>query len=145
MSFLEKIGGFLGGGFGEKMGGVIDQLVRDKDLADRLKHEFSTLIAQQEHALRMAAVDSEKEADRQQQETIRAELAQSDEYTKRTRPMLARRSWWAVLAYVGAGVISAGVTAIPDVPTDWAILTVLASPVLTYMGVRTFDKWKLGK
>jgi len=145
MGLLDKIGGFLGGGFGEKMGGVIDQLVRDKDLADKLKHEFLTLIAQQEHALRMAAVDSEKEADRQQQETIRAELAQSDEYTKRTRPMLARRSWWAVLAYVAAGVISAGVTAIPDVPTDWAILTVLASPVLTYMGVRTFDKWKIGK
>ncbi len=145
MSILEKLTGFLGGGFGSKMGDVIDQVVRDKDLAEKLKHDVAVLVSQQEHAVRIALIDSEKSAEHELQETIRAELGQTDEYTKRTRPMLARRSWWAVVAYVGAGVISAGATAIPDVPTDWTILMVLASPVLTYMGVRTFDKWKLGK
>lgn len=145
MSFIDKIGGFLGGGFGEKIGSVVDQLVRDKDLADKLKHEFSSLIAMQEHAVRMALIQQETDADRQQQETIRAELAQSDEYTKRTRPKLARLSWYSVIGYVGVSMISGMVAEVADVPIEWAVLTVLASPVLAYMGVRTFDKWKIGK
>jgi len=144
MSILDKLGGFLTGGIGEKIASIIDKRVPDRDLATKLQAEMQSMLASQEHELARLAITSEQEADRQQQETVRAELAQSDEYTKRTRPMLARRSWWAVLAYVGAGVISAAATAIPDVPTDWTILTVLASPVLTYMGVRGLEKWKMG-
>lgn len=145
MNILEKLTGFLGGGFGEKLGGVVDQLVRDRDLADKLKHEFASLLAVQEHAVRMALIDQEKEADRQHQETVRAELAQSDEYTKRTRPKLARLSWYSVIGYVGVSMVSGMATQIADVPIEWSVLTVLASPVLAYMGVRTFDKWKIGK
>ena len=145
MSFLEKISGILGGGLGQGITDIIKERVKDRDLAEKLEHEFRTLIETQGAALKTLAIEAERDADAQQQETIRSELAQSDEYTKRTRPMLARRSWWAVTGYVGVSLISAAVTAIPDVPIEWAVLTVLASPVLTYMGVRTFDKWKLGK
>jgi hypothetical protein len=145
VGFLEKIGGLLSGGLGQGITDIIREKVKDQDLAAKLEHELKVLLENKDAELRRLAIESERDADRQHQETIRAELAQSDEYTKRTRPMLARRSWWAVLAYVGAGVISAAATTIPDVPTDWTILTVLASPVLAYMGVRALDKWKLPK
>ena len=143
--FLEKISGFLTGGVGQSIAEIVNKRVQDRDLAMKLQHEISVMLATQENELQKLVITSEQEADRQQQETIRAELAQSDDYAKRTRPKLARQSWWSVTGYVAVSLTSALVTAIPDVPIDWTILTVLASPVLTYMGVRTFDKWKLGK
>ena len=145
MGILDKLGGLLGGGFGEKIGSVVDQLVRDKDLADKLKHDMAVLIATQEQAIRLAVIDADKAGEHDQQETIRAELAQTDLYTKQTRPKLARLSWYGSMAYIFASVISGLVVQITDVPIDWAVLTVIMSPVLAYMGVRTFDKWKLGK
>lgn len=145
MSILDKLGGFLSGGLGSQIAEIVNKRVGDRDLASKLQHEIQMALMAGEQELAKLAITSEQEADRQQQETIRAELAQSDEYTKRTRPKLARQSWWSVTGYVGVSLASALVTAIPDVPIDWTILTVLASPVLTYMGVRTFDKWKLGK
>src|SRR3990167_9464420 len=112
MSFLEKISGILGGGLGQGITDIIKERVKDRDLAEKLEHEFRTLIETQGAALKTLAIEAERDADAQQQETIRSELAQSDEYTKRTRPMLARRSWWAVTGYVGVSLISAAVTAI---------------------------------
>lgn len=79
-----------------------------------------------------------------------AELAQSDVYTKRTRPLIARQSWYvaaayALLCHVGIPLYSA-VNELPPllVTFSWEVFLALCAPTLTYMGVRGFEKWKHG-
>ena len=142
MALGEKILNFLSGGFAEKGVELIGKVIKDKDLAERLAAEFRTLCTTQEHELKKLVIESERDAEKEFQETIRAELAQSDEYTKRTRPKLARLSFYGAAAYISASVLSLLIVQINDVQIDWSILMVIMSPVLTYMGVRSFDKWK---
>lgn len=136
----------LSGGLGSQIAGIVNKVVPDKDLATKLAHEVEMALIDKEQELKKLVIETESTADTQQQETIRAELAQSDEYTKRTRPMLVRRSWWVSAGYVGISVLSnLLVMYVHPVQVDWSILTLLMSPVLTYFGVRSFDKWKIGK
>lgn len=76
----------------------------------------------------------------QEQTTHRAELAQTDVYTKRTRPHLARLSFYAATAYVASSIIVPLAFTGKQVVFDVTIYLALISPALTYMGVRTFDK-----
>ena len=82
-----------------------------------------------------------------QQKTIQAELHQNDLYTKRTRPKIARQSWYVTATYA---ILSSFLPVLPaswglQAPVfEWQIFLVLASPALTYMGVRGLDKWKNG-
>ena len=122
--------------------GIIDKFVPDKDLKETLAHQFNTLITTQDHDLEELALEVERDVELAHQATIQAELHQNDQYTKRTRPMLARQSWYGSLGYVATSVMSNLIPAIPILEIEWQILTLLASPVLTYMGVRSLDKWK---
>ena len=132
MGILDLLSGRLGG----KIADIVAKHVGDKDLATKIAGDFQNLLANNEQALKLALIDQDKEADTQQQETIRAELAQTDEYTKRTRPMLVRRSWWVSAGYVGISVASnLLVMYVHPIQVDWSILTLLMSPVLTYFAV----------
>lgn len=117
---------------------LISEFIPDKDKQAEFQMKLKLAALEDGQLERQAEVDMYEA----QQETIQAELAQSDLYTKRTRPMLARRSMFSALGYaVGFELLAAfeyGSGA------QWEILMLLASPGLAYMGVRGFEKWKAG-
>ena len=142
----------------DKGGDIIKELVKDKDLSEKLQHEFRQLAQQQAHEMNLKELDAELEMFRAQQTTIQAELHQDDRYTKQTRPKIARQSWYVTMAY---GLLTVFGPLIPGVqethvvggtieviskvpPFSWEVFIAMASPALTYMGVRGFEKWKAG-
>lgn len=81
----------------------------------------------------------EQAAHHEQQETIRSGDNAQDEYVRRTRPLMARQSWYATVGYVVGfellkvfGVIQTGAV------VELAML--LVAPAGAYIGFRTFDK-----
>jgi len=133
-----------------KGGDIIKKMVKDKDLAERLTHEFRTQVEDNRAEYEAAGVQAEKEMFADQQVTIQAELHQNDQYTKRTRPIIARRSFYAGLAYAmltslpEAGINLHYVLVMPW-QFQWSVLMLLYSPALTYMGVRGAEKWRAMK
>lgn len=131
----------------DRGGSIISELVTDKDLAKQLDHEFRTQMSTQSHEFKTLELTVEKEMFESQQVTIQAELHQNDLYTKRTRPKIARQSWYVTAAYA---LMSTFLPMLPkslelQSPTfQWEMFLVLASPALTYMGVRGFEKWRGG-
>ena len=122
---------------------LISEFITDKDKAAEFEHKLRLAVIED------GALERQVEADMfaAQQETIQAELHQSDLYTKQTRPKIARQSWYVTGAYAISGML---IPALPEslglqAPViQWEIFLVLASPALTYMGVRGFEKWKAG-
>lgn len=131
----------------DKGGSIISELVTDKDLAKKLEHEFKSMMSTQEHEFKTFELEVERSMFEHQQKTIQAELHQNDLYTKRTRPKIARQSWYVTAAYA---LMSTFLPMLPEAwelqaPVfQWEMFLVLASPALTYMGVRGFEKWKGG-
>lgn len=124
---------------------IIKELVTDKDLAKQLDHAFRTQMAANAASFKQLELASEQSMFEAQQKTVQAELHQSDLYTKRTRPKIARQSWYITAVYALSSML------LPMAPETWGlgapviqwnIFLVLASPALTYMGVRGFEKWK---
>lgn len=80
---------------------------------------------------------------REQQETIRGGDNSTDEYVRRTRPIMARQSWYATMAYAflfeGAKMFGQGTGA------NWDVAMILLAPSAAYMGFRTWDKIKKAK
>jgi hypothetical protein len=133
----------------EKGGDIIGKLVKDKDLAERLNHEFRIAVLDDESEIQKLAMESETRMFEAQQKTIQAELHQTDLFTKRTRPKIARRSFNAGLIYVLLSAIPENGINLYWVIIEpwtfrWEVLLILYSPALTYMGVRGFEKWKAG-
>lgn len=135
----------------DKGGDIISKLVTDKDLAKTLEHEFRTQMSQNSADFNTLVVESEERIFAAQQKTIQAELQQNDLYTKRTRPKIATKSFYAGLAYTLLGALPVDGVAVPfsefiimPWTFDWQVLMLLYSPALTYMGVRGFEKWKAG-
>jgi hypothetical protein len=86
-------------------------------------------------------LDNEALAHEQQQNTIRNGDNATDEYVRRTRPMMARQSWVAAAVYViafeglhGLGLIGNG--------ASWELAMLLLAPASAYLGFRSFDKRK---
>jgi len=132
----------------DKGASLISEVITDKDQAARLEHEWRQQLSRESHDIAKIEIEAERDLALAQQQTIQAELHQSDLYTKQTRPKIARQSWYGAGAYVAASFVSAAAPvewAIQAVTVDWAILGVMASPALTYMGVRGLEKWKAGK
>lgn len=142
--FLEKIA--------DKGGDIIKELVKDKDLAAKLDHEFRTLLSTQTHDFKKLELETETRMFEAQQKTIQAELHQNDLYTKRTRPKIARQSWGLSIFYAVWSTVDGVVLALMDVSHEtstamnidfqWEVYVAIAAPALAYMGVRAFDKWK---
>lgn len=79
-----------------------------------------------------------QDAHQQQQKTIQTGDNSNDEYVRRTRPKMARQSWYSTMAYIflfeGAKQLGQGSGA------SWDLALVLMSPAGAYLGFRTFDK-----
>lgn len=147
--------GALLGKIADKGGDIINKLVKDKDLAAQLEHEFRSQVSEQDHELQAQVAAIEANIYEAHQKTVQAELQQTDLYTKRARPKIAMKSFYAGLAYVLMSMLPVdGLTiAVPFTDTvmvimpwqyEWEVLMLLYSPALTYMGVRGFEKWKAG-
>jgi len=77
----------------------------------------------------------------QTQDTIRAGDASTDEYVRRTRPKMARESWYIAAAYIVIfdalkqyGLFNVGATV--------ELAMILISPAAAYIGFRSMDKRK---
>lgn len=128
-------------------GGIIKELVQDKDLAKQLDHAFRTQLSLQAAEFKQLELAVERDMFEAQQKTVQAELHQSDLYTKRTRPKIARQSWYITAVYALSSMllpVAPEAWGLGEPAIDWQIFLVLASPALTYMGVRGFEKWKNG-
>lgn len=89
-----------------------------------------------EHLRQMAHLELEEF--REQQTTIRGGDNAADEYVRRTRPMMARQSWYGTMLYV---VIAEALAAFGHGDGADAILAgVLLAPAGAYLGFRTIDK-----
>jgi hypothetical protein len=133
----------------DKGGDIIKKMVSDKDLAKRLEHEFRVQMGQNSADFKALVVETEERIFAAQQKTVQAELQQSDLYTKRARPKIATKSFYAGLLYVlmarlPVDGIAIGSFVIMPFQYKWEVLMLLYAPALTYMGVRGFEKWKAG-
>jgi hypothetical protein len=126
----------------DKGASLISEFVTDKDQAARLEHEWRQQLSRENHEIAKLALEIERDINVSQQATIQAELHQSDLYTKRTRPKIARQSWYIAGAYA---MLAAVMPALPiewgfgTIAFGWEIFIALAAPAMTYMGVRTVD------
>lgn len=125
----------------------------------RLRADPATLIKMEEIAKRDEAdlrlhhrevlkieLEDQQKAHEQQQETIRSGDNAVDKYVRRTRPRMARQSWYATVAYV---LVFEGVKAWSSLVTTGAnmeLAMILISPAAAYIGFRTADKiWQKKK
>jgi len=122
---------------------LISEFITDKDKAAEFEHKYRIAVLEDGQLTQ----EIERDMFEAQQKTIQAELHQNDLYTKRTRPKIARQSWYVTALYA---ILSSFLPVLPkawelQAPVfEWQIFLVLASPALTYMGVRGIDKWKNG-
>lgn len=143
--FFENVGEILSGGVGKGITDIIAKKVGDKDLAVQLDHDMQALLATQSAELSKLQLTTEQSAEEEQTKRIQADAATNNAYTQQTRPKIARYSFYLTALYVLVSVTTKALvlTRLRPFEVDWAVLMVLASPELAYMGVRSFDKWKL--
>lgn len=88
--------------------------------------------------LRMQLEDEQKQHE-QQQLTIRSGDNAVDEVVRKTRPEIARQSWYATMVYViGFELLEA--LSLADSGASIQLAAMLVSPCGAYMGFRTIDK-----
>lgn len=112
-------------------------LVKLEEIAQRNEADIR---AHHRELLRLELEDGQA-AHQQQQETIRSGDNAEDPYVRKTRPLIARQSWYATVLYViGFDALKAAGAFQDGAGLDLAM--VLISPAAAYMGFRTFDKWR---
>jgi len=87
----------------------------------------------------------QRPADRLHQQSAAVDAS----YTRRTRPMIARLSFYAALMYALLSQIPTdGLSLLGWVLMPWqydaTVLMTLFAPALAYTGARGFEKWKAG-
>lgn len=83
----------------------------------------------------------EQAAHEQQQLTIRGGDVAEDEYVRRTRPMMARQSWYATMAYV-IGFEGLKALDVFKVGASWDLAMIVIAPAAAYLGFRSLDKFR---
>jgi hypothetical protein len=75
----------------------------------------------------------------QTQDTIRQGDNATDEYVRRTRPQMARQSWYATMGYV---IVFEGLKALGvfESGASFELAGILLGPAAVYLGLRTWDK-----
>lgn len=112
-------------------------MVRLKELSVQEESDIRNHIRAMEE-LRFKDAQAEHE---QQQLTIRAGDGADDEYVRHTRPMMARQSWYAVMAYI---IAFEGLKALKlfDTGASWDLAMILIAPASAYIGFRSLDKYR---
>lgn len=112
-------------------------VVRLRELAQ----QDAQSIRQHLEAMTRLELEDRQAEHKETQDTIRNGDTATDEYVRRTRPMMARQSWYVTAGYVVAfeGLKAAGVFKVGAV-MELAML--LLGPAGAYLGLRTWDKIK---
>jgi hypothetical protein len=161
-TLIRSIGGLFGGKTSDAANTVANLVDEVKGLPDAVAEERlaekmaklppETQIEFEKVKVRLAEIEKDREANRlaaetaqhnATQETARIEAQSSDEYVRRTRPGLARKSAFVTFAYaLITGVLFPALNAINGTelpgPDAW-IISALFSPCLGYMGARSVD------
>ncbi len=121
---------------------VLERLQTDPATVIRLKElAIQDEASIREHIRAMAEIDA-KDAQAEhaeQQQTIRSGDNSADEYVRRTRPLMARQSWYATAAYViGFEALKAAEVFKVGAVLELALL--LLGPAAAYLGFRSLDK-----
>ena len=88
--------------------------------------------------LRLKDAQAEHE---QQQLTIRNGDGADDEYVRHTRPMMARQSWYVVMAYI-VGFEALKALNLFGTGASWDLAMILIAPASAYIGFRSLDKYR---
>lgn len=120
-------------------GKVLDRVIPDPAQKAEAQLELAKLAQSGE----LAKLADDQAAHKEQQDTIRNGDNAQDEYVRRTRPMMARQSWYAGLLYI-FGFEVAQVLKYGEGAQGEIALTILA-PALAYMGFRSLDKFSKWK
>lgn len=91
-----------------------------------------------------ARLKDEQAAHAEQQETIRKGDQAEDEYVRHTRPLMARQSWYATMAYI-TGFEAAKASGLFSVGAEVELAMLLLAPAAAYLGFRSVDKISFGK
>ena len=83
----------------------------------------------------------EQAAHEQQQLTIRGGDTAQDEYVRHTRPMMARQSWYATMAYV-IGFEGLKAADVFKTGASWDLAMIIIAPAAAYLGFRSLDKFR---
>jgi hypothetical protein len=98
-----------------------------------------------EHIRAMAELEFKdgQAAHKEQQETIRTGDTAEDPYVRRTRPLMARQSWYATAAYV---IVFEALKALGafEVGAVMELAMLLVAPAGAYLGFRSLDKRRPG-
>lgn len=84
-------------------------------------------------------LDNAQAAHREQQETIRQGDASEHEYTRDTRPKMARQAWYATMAYILVFELGHALEFL-SYGANLEIALLLGSPAAAYLGFRSWDK-----
>lgn len=87
-----------------------------------------------------ARLKDEQAAHAEQQQTIRSGDNASDEYVRRTRPMMARQSWFATCGYV-IGFEALKAAGAFQVGASFDLAMLILAPAGAYLGFRSWDKF----
>ncbi|USN14421.1 hypothetical protein DONNERLITTCHEN_00200 [Janthinobacterium phage vB_JliS-Donnerlittchen] len=113
-------------------------MVRLEEIA---KRDEADIRAHHRELLRLELEDRQKEHE-QQQETIRSGDNAEDEYVRRTRPMMARQSWYATMAYILAFELLKAFEVVKS-GAEVELAMILLAPAGAYIGFRTWDKLRV--
>lgn len=123
-------------------GAALEALQQDPATVVRLR-ELANEDAQniREHLRLLAEADlkDKQAAHKEQQDTIRAGDEADDLYVRRTRPRMARQSWYATAMYVMVFEAMYGLKITAN-GANWELAMILAAPAMAYLGFRTWDK-----
>ena len=122
--------------------GAISELQNNPEAMLKLKElYYANEESVREHLATMEQArleDAQKEHE-QTQTTIRGGDVATDEYVRRTRPMMARQSWYATIGYV-IGFEGAKALGVFSVGATMELALILIAPASAYLGLRTVDK-----
>ena len=104
-----------------------------------LQLQFQQMLSTERLRFREMELQDQQHAHEQQQTTIRTGDTSADEYVRHTRPLMARQSWYASMAFIvgfeTAKVLGHGTGASIE------LAMVLLAPAAAYFGFRTGDKF----
>lgn len=86
MSFLDKIGGLLGGGLGGKIADIIGGKIANKAEAEQMRLEIEQAIGARAHEIEMAALNQATEIAKAQAATNTAEAQSGNLFASSWRP-----------------------------------------------------------
>jgi hypothetical protein len=123
-------------------GKVLGALQGDPETMLKLRElalKESDSIRQHIQAMEEARLKDAQAEHAEQQETIRGGDQSGDEYVRRTRPMMARQSWYSAVAYVVGFELLKAAGVQTSASLDLAML--LMAPAGAYLGFRSLDKF----